>query len=186
MPTESVPILTLTPADVADLADALRPYHAIYGSFFSRSESRGWAERYLHGLLSPIERKSVEPIVIAQLGASDKAIRGMQQFLTDSTWDDDAILCRHWQEVGMDLDDAEGMRIADGSDFPKRAATRSGSSASPVANWARSPTARPGAFWPMPAPTVRPCWIADSICPRNGWRIPPLPSGGRSAASLRR
>jgi SRSO17 transposase len=120
MPTESVPALTLTPADVADLADALRPYHAIYGSFFSRSESRAWAERYLHGLLSPLERKSVEPIVIAQLGASDKAIRGMQQFLTDSTWDDDAILRRHWQEVAVDLDDAEGMLIADGSDFPKK------------------------------------------------------------------
>ena len=120
MPTETVPTLTLTPADVADLADALRPYHAIYGAFFSRSESRTWAERYLHGLLSPIERKSVEPIVIAQLGASEPAIRGMQQFLTDSTWDDDAILRRHWQEVAVDLDDAEGMLIADGSDFPKK------------------------------------------------------------------
>lgn len=120
MPTERVPTLTLTPADVADLAEALRPYHAIYGSFFSRSESRRWAERYLHGLLSPLERKSVEPIVIAQLGASDKAIRGMQQFLTDSSWDDDAILRRHWQEVAVDLDDAEGMLIADGSDFPKK------------------------------------------------------------------
>jgi hypothetical protein len=40
MPTESVPILTLTPADVADLADALRPYHAIYGSFFSSRDLR--------------------------------------------------------------------------------------------------------------------------------------------------
>lgn len=120
MTTESVPALTLTPADVADLAEALRPYHAIYGSFFSRSESRTWAERYLHGLLSPLPRKSVEPIVIAQLGASDKAIRGMQQFLTDSTWDDAAILRRHWQEVAVDLDDAEGMLIVDGSDFPKK------------------------------------------------------------------
>lgn len=120
MPTESVPALTLTPADVADLADALRPYHAIYGSFFPRSESREWAQRYLHGLLSPLPRKSVEPIVIAQLGADEKAVRGMQQFLTDSTWDDAAILRRHWQEVAVDLDDEEGMLIADGSDFAKK------------------------------------------------------------------
>ena len=120
MPTESVPALTLTPADVADLVDALRPYHAIYGSFFPRSESRAWAERYLHGLLSPLPRKSVEPIVIAQLGADEKAVRGMQQFLTDSTWDDAAILRRHWQEVAVDLDDEEGMLIADGSDFAKK------------------------------------------------------------------
>ena len=120
MPTDTVPALTLTPADVADLTDVLRPYHAIYGSFFPRSESRTWAERYLHGLLSPLARKSVEPIVIAQLGASDTAIRGMQQFLTDSTWDDAAILRRHWQEVACDLDDPEGMLIVDGSDFPKK------------------------------------------------------------------
>ncbi len=122
MSTAPVPLLELTPADVADLADTLRPYHAIYGAFFSRSESRAWAERYLHGLLSPLERKSVEPMVIAQRGASEKAVRGMQQFLTDSTWDDAAILHRHWQEVAVDLDDAEGMLIVDGSDFPKKGA----------------------------------------------------------------
>ena len=120
MITETVPMLELTPADVADLADALRPYHAIYGEYFSRSESRTWAERYLHGLLSPLDRKSVEPLVIAQMGASEKAIRGMQQFLTDSTWDDTALLRRHWAEVAKDLDDAEGMLIVDGSDFPKK------------------------------------------------------------------
>jgi SRSO17 transposase len=120
MPTESLPALTLTPADVAALADALRPYHAIYGSFFPRSESRAWAERYLHGLLRPLPRKSVEPMVIAQLGADEKAVRGMQQFLTDSAWDAAAILRRHWQEVAVELDDAEGMLIADGSDFAKK------------------------------------------------------------------
>ncbi len=120
MATTTVPDLTLTPADVAHLADTLRPYHAIYGSFFPRSESRTWAAHYLHGLLSPLERKSVEPMVIAQFGANEAAVRGMQQFLTDSTWDDAAILRRHWQEVATDLDDAEGMFLVDGSDFPKK------------------------------------------------------------------
>lgn len=120
MTTATVPLLELTPADVTDLADALRPYHAIYGAFFPRAESRAWAERYLHGLLSPRPRTSVEPMVIAQLGADEPAIRAMQQFLTDSAWDDAAILRRHWQEVAVDLDDAEGMLIVDGSDFPKK------------------------------------------------------------------
>jgi SRSO17 transposase len=120
MTDTTVPALTLTPTDVADLADALRPYHAIYGGFFPRSESRGWAVRYLHGLLSPLDRKSVEPMVIAQLGASERAVRGMQQFLTDSSWDDAAILRRHWHEVALDLDDADGILIVDGSDVPKK------------------------------------------------------------------
>ena len=120
MATTTVHTLTLTPADVAHLVDTLRPYHEIYGSFFPRSESRTWAAHYLHGLLSPLERKSVEPMVIAQFGASERLVRGMQQFLTDSTWDDTAILRRHWHEVAIDLDDAEGMFIVDGSDFPKK------------------------------------------------------------------
>ena len=107
MTTEAVPLLELTPADVADLTDTLRPYYAISGSFFSRSESRAWAERYRHGLLSPLARTSVEPMVIAQHGASEQAVRGMQQCLTDSTWNDAAILRRHWQEVAVDLDDTE-------------------------------------------------------------------------------
>ena len=77
MATTTVPTLTLTPADVAHLSDTLRPYHAIYGTFFPRSESRTWAAHYLHGLLRPLERKSVEPMVIAQFGASERAVRGM-------------------------------------------------------------------------------------------------------------
>lgn len=115
-----VPPLELMPADVQDLAEALTSYHAIYGAYFTRSESRTWARCYLHGLLSPLPRKSIEPMVIAQLGASERAVRGMQQFVTDSTWDDAAILRRHWQEVAQDLDDPDGMLIVDGSDFPKK------------------------------------------------------------------
>ena len=120
MSTATVPLLEVTPADVADLADTLRPYHAISGAFFSRSESRAWAERSLHGLLSPLERKSVAPMVIAQPGASEQAVRGMQPFLTDRPGDDAAILRRHWQEVAVARDDAEGMRRVDGRDFPKQ------------------------------------------------------------------
>ncbi len=40
MDNETIPTLTLTPADVQDLAEALKPYHAIAGVFFARSESR--------------------------------------------------------------------------------------------------------------------------------------------------
>ncbi|MGQ9614554.1 transposase [Chloroflexus sp.] len=57
-------------------------------------------------------------MVIAQLGADEHAIRAMQQVLTNRTWDDAAILRRQWQEVAVDRDDAEGIRIVDGSDVP--------------------------------------------------------------------
>jgi SRSO17 transposase len=120
MSTATVPELSLTPADVADLADTLHSYHTLYAPLFPRSEQRVWAERYLLGLLSPLERKSVEPIVIAELGANESPIRGLQQFLTNSTWDDRPLLRGLWQEVASDLDDPEGMLIVDGSEFPKK------------------------------------------------------------------
>jgi hypothetical protein len=120
MPTATVPTLSLTPADVNNLADALRPLPR-----HLRLVLQPFRVVYMGRTLSaraaqPTPAQIGEPIVIAQLGASDKAIRGMQQFLTDSTWDDAAILRRHWQEVAVDLDDAAGMRIVDGSDFPKK------------------------------------------------------------------
>lgn len=120
MSTATVPELTLTPADVSDLPDSLQPYLALYAPLFPRSEQRVWAERYLLGLLSPLERKSVEPIVIAELGANESPIRGLQQFLTNSPWDDRPLLRRLWQEAASELDDPEGLLIVDGSDFPKK------------------------------------------------------------------
>ncbi|NJO81408.1 MAG: IS701 family transposase [Blastochloris sp.] len=118
--SEGIPRLTLTPDEVTDLTSALTQYHAEYGHFFRRSEPRMWAYRYLLGLLSPLERKSVEPMVLAQVGASDAAVRGMQQFLNESPWDDTAVLEQHWHAVDAELGDPDGMLIVDGSDFPKK------------------------------------------------------------------
>ena len=118
--SDRIPRLTLPPHEVTDLAAELMQYHAEYGPFFGRSEPRAWAYRYLHGLLSPLERTSIKPIVLAQMGASDAAVRGMQQFLNESPWDDAAILAQHWQAVEAELGDPDGILIIDGSDFPKK------------------------------------------------------------------
>ena len=50
----------------------------------------------------------------------------------------------------------------------KRAAPRPASLASIAVRPARLTTARLVSFWPMPAGWVTLCWIASSICPRNG------------------
>jgi SRSO17 transposase len=42
----------------------------------------------------------------------------MQPFLSEGTWDDTALLHRHWQEVDGDLGEDDGVLILDGSDFP--------------------------------------------------------------------
>jgi SRSO17 transposase len=119
-PIATAPVLELTPQDVATIIDELRAYHAIYSPLFQRREQREWSEHYLHGLLLNIPRKSIEPMVLSLKGADHNAVRAMQQFLGEGTWDDAAILTRHWQEVDADLGDDDGVLILDGSDFPKQ------------------------------------------------------------------
>jgi SRSO17 transposase len=119
-PMEIAPVLDLTPQDLEALLDELRVYHAIYSLLFQRREQREWSEKYLHGLLLELPRKSIEPMVLALDGTNRKAVRAMQQFLSEGAWDDETILRRHWQEVEQDLGDDDGVLTLDGTDFPKQ------------------------------------------------------------------
>ena len=44
----------------------------------------------------------------------------MQRFLTDSPWDDEAIIGRLQEYLGTRLEHPEGVWVLDGSDFPKQ------------------------------------------------------------------
>lgn len=119
-PVVTAPTLDLTPQEVAGLVEELQHYHAIYAPLFQRREQRDWSAQYLRGLLADLPRKSIEPMVLALVGADRNAVRGMQQFLSAGTWEDGPILRRHWQEVEHDLGDDDGVLTLDGSDFPKQ------------------------------------------------------------------
>src|SRR3712207_6183123 len=119
-PIDTAPVLDLAPHDIAALVDELHAYHAIYSPLFQRREQRVWSEKYLQGLLLELPRKSIEPMVLTLEGANPKAVRAMQQFLSEGAWDDGALLQRHWQEVETDLGDDDGVLILDGTDFPKQ------------------------------------------------------------------
>jgi SRSO17 transposase len=117
---ETIPKIDLNPEDVHNLLEELREYHAIYRPLFYRSEHRERSQQYLHGLLLDIDRKSVEPMVLALQGADQKAVRAMQQFISEGSWDDEVILKQHWKEVDKSLGDEQGVLILDGSDFLKQ------------------------------------------------------------------
>jgi SRSO17 transposase len=119
-PIDTAPAIALTPQAIDDLVEALQEYHAIYSPLFQRREQREWAQKYLHGLLLDIPRKSVEPMVLALDGANAKAVRTMQLFISEGAWADEAILQRHWQEVDQTLGEADGVLTLDGSDFLKQ------------------------------------------------------------------
>ena len=110
----------LAPRDSKRLASGLIGYHAEYAPLFARSEQREWAQLYLRGQLSDLERKSIEPMVLRERGTDSNAVRAVQQFIGEGKWNDNRILERHQQLVAKDLGEPDGTAILDGSGFPKK------------------------------------------------------------------
>lgn len=119
-PSGTKPTGNLAPRDVAQLAVELAAYHAEYADLYRRREHRECAEFFLRGQLSDLERKTVEPMVLARKGRDANAVRAVQQFLGEGKWDDAAILRRREALVAADLGEADGVMICDGSGFPKK------------------------------------------------------------------
>ncbi len=119
-PSATQPTGNLAAHDVKNLAAELAAYHAEYADLYKRREQRQWAEFYLKGQLSDLERKTVEPMVLASKGADANAIRAVQQFLGEGTWSDEAILARREKLLAAEIGEADGVLIFDGSGFPKK------------------------------------------------------------------
>jgi SRSO17 transposase len=117
---ETAPRMDLSVQDIEHLVEELRVYHAIYSPLLQRREQRDAAHTYLQGLLAPLPRKSIEPMVLAVEGVAPTAVRAMQAFLSEGTWKDERLLHQHWREVETDLGADEGVLMVDGSDFPKQ------------------------------------------------------------------
>ena len=105
--------------DVIISGEELLAFHRQFQALFKRREQRIWSLRYLCGQLANLERKTIEPIVLAQSGADVNAIRGMQQFIGQGTWDSTPLMIHAQSLVGQWLGEDEGVVIVDGSGFPK-------------------------------------------------------------------
>jgi len=105
--------------DVILSGDELLAFHRQFQTLFKRREQQNWSLRYLCGQLSNLERKTIEPMVLAQIGADPNAIRGMQQFIGQGTWDSTALMTQAQSLVGGWLGEEDGVVIVDGSGFPK-------------------------------------------------------------------
>ena len=77
---------------------------------------------YIRGLLSNLNRKSIEPIALETMGAS--GVRTLQNFVTRSTFDDGLVLGHYQQQLADAISPKDmgtnGMLSVDGSDFPKK------------------------------------------------------------------
>jgi SRSO17 transposase len=110
--------MTLTEAEVTQLADTLVAFHAEFHACFGRIEHRRLGLAYLSGLLSTTPAKSVEPIALAFLDAD--AVRPLQRFMKSYGWDDAAMAATHQALLAETLAAPDAMLTVDSCEFPKK------------------------------------------------------------------
>ena len=92
-------------------------FHSHFSPLFGRRETRDRSQRYLQALLVQSgERRNAENLSETVPGSA----RSMQRFLTESPWDDDAVMERLQEYLGPRLEHPEAIWVLDGSDFPKQ------------------------------------------------------------------
>jgi SRSO17 transposase len=106
----------VAPEALAGVLERLRRFVARYEPRFLRREQRELGRLFLEGLVSPLKRKSVEPIANLQGVPRQR----LQHFVGSGRWDDDALMGELRRHVSEVLGDPEGVIVIDPSGFPKR------------------------------------------------------------------
>ena len=114
----------LNEQSVADLGRILDEYMGKFLSCYSRNDQQKNGETYIKGLLSDLNRKSIEPIALRYL--DEKAVRTLQLHLKDSPWADSEMKKIYQNLVFLKANDPNGMFTVDGSDFAKKGAMSAG------------------------------------------------------------
>lgn len=112
----------MTEDDLYRLLPDLELFHSRFGRYFARSEGRHWSQKYLTGLALPIERKNVENIA-EQVGAPP---RKLQEFLSDSPWDDVGCRIELQRFVAEQFGAPDGVLILDDTGFAKKGVNSAG------------------------------------------------------------
>ena len=113
-----VEIEALQKISSSEITTQLEKYLERYKNCFVRSQQIKYFEALEKGLLSNLERKSIEPIALSFL--SEKEVRGMQQFMTRSKgWDESIVKC-YKEQLSKQLTGINGFLSVDESDFVKK------------------------------------------------------------------
>lgn len=116
----------LTQQDIDASADELVAFLELWAERWPRREQREWSAFYLCGQLANLERKTIEPMVLALKGPDENAMRGLQQFIGQSAWAVRPGRERLQQLIGGWLGEPDAVLILDGSGFPKRGPASAG------------------------------------------------------------
>ena len=115
---------TFTPELDAGVLRWLEEYAGHFAGDFSRPRQRAWCGVYLAGLLQDGERKSIEPLsrrvlLPAALQGTSDPDQGLQQFISQSTWNEAAVARRYRALLARTFADPAGVFVLDDTTFPK-------------------------------------------------------------------
>jgi SRSO17 transposase len=100
------------------VAAAFATFHQEFAPLFGRTEARERSEQYLRGLLvQQTDRRNAENLAETVEGATP---RSLQRFLTESPWDDEAVIDRLQRYVGLRLNHGEAAWVLDDTGFAKQ------------------------------------------------------------------
>ncbi|UCE07779.1 MAG: IS701 family transposase [bacterium] len=114
----SQPPFDLNEEDIQCLDEMFQDFHSIFSEAYRRIEQEELSAYYLYGLMSPIERKSMEPIAIHLLDT--KRVRSMQHFVSSGIWDTEILAQTHKEESSKTLSAPDGVFSLDASEFVKK------------------------------------------------------------------
>lgn len=108
----------ITSDEAGKLGQLLLQYHEDFSNCYTHINQVTYGETYLMGLMSSLERKSIEPIALHYLDEND--VRGMQKFFRDSPWKDQKMLGIYHSRLSSKISAPESMLTIDSSEFPKK------------------------------------------------------------------
>lgn len=115
LPQTFIEDATVQPKLIEDCVERLARFAERYRSCLTRSEQDRHLQMYLEGLVSGLERKSIEPI------ATEHGVyrRPLQHFVGAGKWSDSISRRDMHQHVEEEIGDPNGVFILDGSGFEK-------------------------------------------------------------------
>jgi SRSO17 transposase len=115
---------TYTPELAPEVLDRLGDYAARFRDDFNRPRQAQYSGVYLQGLILDGDRKSIEPLsrkvtLPADLHVADLD-QALQQFVGQSTWDEQAVWRRYRSTMAETFASPEGIFVIDDTSFPKQ------------------------------------------------------------------
>src|SRR3954453_8429561 len=115
---------TYTPELTPDVLDRLGAYADDFRGDFNRPRQAAWCGVYLRGLLKDADRKSIEPMARGAVLPPGLAVadpdQALQQFVSQSTWDEQAVGRRYRARMAGAFADQAGTFVIDDTTFPKQ------------------------------------------------------------------